>query len=100
MRKYLLDSGFSIIDERLSKDDGKIYQTMCAEFSGTSEAYTDAELILGKHNIVRGGELFSKFLQNRISVYKSRFEGKKTAGLGNIERMLLDEFEKIAEDVK
>lgn len=100
VRKYLLDEGFSIVDEALSCDDGKIYQTICAEYSGEKEKYTKPELILGKHNIKRGGQLFSCFVENRIDVYKARLNGKKLAGLGEDDRLLVEEFEKILEAVR
>ena len=100
VRKYLLDEGFSIVDEVLSLDDGKIYQTICAEYSGEKEEYTEAELILGKHNISRGGQLFTHFLRNKTDVYRLRLDGKKIAGLGHEERLLIEEFEKILESAK
>lgn len=99
-RQYLLSEGFSIVDEALSYDDGKIYQTICAEYSGESESYCATELILGKHNIKRGGELFKKLVKNRMEVYSSRFEGKRLAGLGAEEAELLEKFEEILESVK
>ena len=34
LRKYLYENGFNIIDESLSFDRGKIYQTICAEYDG------------------------------------------------------------------
>ena len=100
VREYLLSSGFSIVDEVLSEDEGKIYQTLCAEYSGKSERYTCAELILGKHNIKRGGELFCKFVENRIEVYTARLEGKRAAGLGDEETQLIEQFKNILEKTK
>lgn len=100
VREYLLSSGFSIVDEVLSEDEGKIYQTLCAEYSGKSERYTHAELILGKHNIKRGGELFCKFVENRIEVYTARLEGKRAAGLGDEETQLVEQFKNILEKTK
>ena len=99
-RAYLLSSGFSIVDEVLSCDDGKIYQTICAEYSGVSESYSEEELILGRHNINHGGELFKELVTNRIEVYSSRLEGKRLAGLGAKEAELLEKFKKILESVK
>jgi len=100
VRGFLLDEGYSIIGEALSADDGKFYQTICAEYSGENERYSAAELILGKHNIKNGGELFEKFVKNRIDVYKSRLAGKRLAGLGDEEEKLILEFERILEEIK
>ena len=98
VRKFLLDEKYSIVDEALSFDEGKIYQTICAEYSGNSESYSHAELILGKHNIKRGGELFERLVQNRIDVYCDRLAGKRRAGLGDEEELLIKEFKEILED--
>ena len=100
VRKFLLAEGYSIVDETLSYDDGKIYQTVCAEYSGYNEHYSEPELILGKHNIKRGGELFCRFVQNKIDVYSDRLMGKRRAGLGDEEELIIKEFEKILEGAK
>lgn len=100
VRKFLLDEGYSIVDEALSVDEGKFYQTLCAEYTEKKEEYSSAELILGRCNIQKGGELFVNFVSNRIEVYKARLEGKRIAGLGDEEEALVKEFEKILENVK
>ena len=100
VRKFLLEEGYAIVDEALSFDDGKIYQTICAEYSGEGECYTEAELILGKRNIEKGGELFRRLVENRIEVYSDRLAGKRLAGLGEKEELLIKEFNRILEDVK
>lgn len=97
VRRFLLSNGYSIIGEAISKDDDKFYQTICAEYSGETEEYSEVELVLGKHNIKNGGELFLEFVKNRKEVYKSRLEGKKLAGLGGDEEKMILEFEKILE---
>ena len=100
VRRFLLDNGYSIIGEAVSYDDGKFYQTICAEYSGENEKYSEAELILGKHNIKNGGVLFSDFVKNRIEVYKNRQKGKMLVGLGEEEEKLISEFEKILEETE
>lgn len=100
VRKFLLDEGYAIVGEALSYDDGKFYQTICAEYSGEKEEYSEAQLILGKHNIINGGELFKKFVENRTEVYQARLAGKRVAGLGDEEENLIKEFEKILEKLK
>lgn len=100
VRSFLLAEGYSIVGEELSLDDGKYYQTLCAEYSGAVEEYTDAELVLGKRNIEKGGELFRRFVENRASVFRARLEGKRAAGIDDGEAALLNEFEKILEGLK
>lgn len=100
VRRFLLDEGYSIVGEALSFDEGKFYQTICAEYVGEKSEYTAAELVLGRHNIANGGELFRGFLENRTEVYRARLEGKRLAGLGEDEEALIKEFEKISENIK
>ena len=100
VRKFLLDEGYSIVGERLSYDEGKFYQTICAEYSGIAESYTQAELILGKCNINNGGDLFVKFVENRLDVYRARLVGKRSAGVYCEEEGLVKEFEEILENLK
>ena len=100
VRKFLVDEGYSIVGEALSFDDGKLYQTLCAEYSGEKEDYSGVELVLGKHNIKNGGKLFYDFVANRAEVYRARLEGKRLAGLGDEEEALIKEFEKIMENIK
>ena len=78
LREFLLFEGFSIIGETLSFDD-RIYQTLCAEYTGERASYSPLELLLGKHNIERGGELFEDFLEQNIKVFNAVKAGKSSA---------------------
>lgn len=78
LREFLLFEGFSIIGETLSFDD-RIYQTICAEYTGKNESYSPLELLLGKHNIERGGELFFDFVEQNIKIFTAVKEGKSSA---------------------
>lgn len=80
LRKYLTENGYAILDETLSYAAGKVYACMCAAFSGISEAYTETELLLGRHNIGRGGELFRELVEKEAFRLKKRIGGLKTGG--------------------
>ncbi len=62
LRAYLLGHGFDILDETMSCADGRIYQTLCAEYTGQCEQYSPVELELGRCNIHKGGALFDRYL--------------------------------------
>lgn len=62
LRAYLLGHGFDIIDETMSCADGRIYQTLCVEYTGQCEQYSPVELELGRCNIHKGGALFDRYL--------------------------------------
>ena len=80
LRAYLLREGYNIIDEKLSKDDGRTYVCICAEYDGAVREYSDAELLLGRHNIERREPLFYDLLESKIAATKKRINGMKTAG--------------------
>lgn len=82
LRDFLLARGFAIIDEVLSEDEGKLYQTLCAEYHPNADVppYSRAERLLGRHNIARGGALFEAFLRHRIKVLTVARDGKRLSG--------------------
>lgn len=86
LRKYLYESGFSIIDELMVKDD-RLYQIICAEYGDRDsdkemcESADVLELLLGRYNIERGGELLQEALLRLIQVYSERLRGKLSAGV-------------------
>ena len=80
LRRFLVSSGYSIIGEKLAEDDGKIYQIICAEYSGTSEPYTEAELLIGKTFDGKDGELFTKLAEKTVAELKKRKSGLEKSG--------------------
>ena len=100
VRAYLLENGFSIVDEAMSEDDGKIYQTVCAEYAPEAKVapYSPVEYLLGRHNIERGGALFVRYLRRRIEVLTVAAEGKRKAERPDAEQeALIGELKALAE---
>lgn len=98
LRRELLEAGFEIIDELLSADSGRIYQTVCAEYDGKTRTWTPLELVLGRHNIARGGELLKQYAAYLATVYETRVEGMVRSGRNaDSERQLLSELKTISE---
>ncbi|HOA84444.1 MAG: SAM-dependent methyltransferase [Clostridiales bacterium] len=85
LREYLLGHGFNVIDEATSEAAGRIYQTICAEYDGCGGIYNTAELLLGRHNIVRGDELTRRYAGQLKAKYRRRKSGKAKAGLDTSE---------------
>ncbi len=81
LRRYLWDHGFSITDERLCTAVGKTYTCLCVHYTGKTESYTDGELLLGKINIERGGELFQTYAEEHARRLRTRIVGLKKGGL-------------------
>ena len=78
LRKFLIDNQFDIVGETLVKED-KIYQIICAEYSGESQEYSALELMFGKHNIENNNEVFKEYVNYVRSVFVTRRNGKQQA---------------------
>lgn len=87
LRRFLLENGYAIVDETLVSDE-KIYQIICAEYSGRSDAsYSRAELLLGRINTERKDSLLYDVIKRFRAVFEERARGKKMAGADVSEEM-------------
>lgn len=82
LRRYLLQNGFHILDEALSTDNKKLYACLCAEYDGAVREYSDVELLIGRHNLVRREHpLRTAFLEREIRKLEGIVRGKESGGL-------------------
>ena len=90
LRAFLFREGFSIVDEVLVEDE-KIYQVICAEYSGMPlrNPYSALELLLGREPLRRGGALTDQLLAHWQRVLSARVAGKQSAGESAPEEKLL-----------
>lgn len=99
LRRALTSNGFRIVGEALAKDD-RIYQVICAEYTGQKYELTNAEALLGPVNITKKDALFSEFVDFNITVGARVAEQKR---LHNIpcekEIKLLAELKKIRQKI-
>ena len=95
LREYLWRAGFCITDETIVEED-KLYQIICAEYTGEVYTPTESELFFGRTNIERGGEMLLKLLEHTRTVYEQRVKGKLIASADcSDERRMLDNVEKL-----
>ena len=80
VRQYLAKNGFRVVDEVLSLDRGKIYQTICAEYDGAVREFDDLTLAVGEHIIKKGGGLLSELLNTLKKQTERRIDGKTSGG--------------------
>ncbi len=69
LRLWLFENGFLIEDEKLVRDSGRIYAVICARYAGEKDEkyeYSPRELMLGRHNIEKGGELLSELCERKL----------------------------------
>ena len=83
LRKYLLDNGFDITAEALSREDERIYEIICAEYCGKKEVYSPLSLLLGPKNIENkkeNAELFSAFCEKAAASLNKKICGMREGG--------------------
>ena len=80
LRKYLCMNGYSIIDEHLVFE-GKLYQIICAEYTGQNSVLTPAEALVGRINIQKKEPLLFELCEKIIKREKTKIAGKLSAGL-------------------
>jgi len=76
LRLWLSQNGFEITDETLLSDSGRIYTVMSVRFTGKNNSYSQAELMLGRHNIEKGGECLLELCQRKLGHAKNLLKQK------------------------
>jgi len=79
VRAYLGAQGYTVVDERLIKEE-KIYQIICAEYTGAREDYTALEALVGKKNLQRPCDVTRELVARWRSVFEERMRGKQSVG--------------------
>ena len=97
LRVYLAEAGFRTVDERLVGTGRRIYQLISAEYDGRVTQLSDAEALLGKINISRGGPLLSGFASRLSRSLRRAAAGIASAGKdASKQSALADELDAIA----
>jgi len=92
LRKALYDNGFDIIDERLTLDADRIYQTIVAVFDGKAHLYDDFSLLVGKE-IYKNRQAFKEEYALHTDAISNDIKNKlKNINLDKAERQ---EYEKL-----
>lgn len=82
VRRYLAEQGFAIVDEVLSCESGKIYQTIVAQYCGERYELDEVTAELGCFAYEKKDEpLRAPFIQHRIDVLEAAAAGKEKAGV-------------------
>ena len=101
LRAYLASSGFAVCEERIACSKDKLYQCIVARYDGAPHFYTPAQLLLGKHILLRGtaDTLFVPLLQKYIRKTQREYAGKMQGGADTEKsRNLLEELLQIAKE--
>ena len=101
LRVYLYTNGYEITDEVMVLDKDRVYAVMSVVYDGVKRQGTRAEMLLGKHNIKKGTELFERQLTRRIRITEKAISQRQSNGMESLELLeLLEEMKKIEENLK
>ena len=81
LRAYLYTNGFEITDEIMVLDKDRVYAVIQAVYDGEKRQGSKAEMLLGKHNIEKGTELFVRQLKRRIRITEKALTERENNGL-------------------
>ena len=79
LRRYLWENGFEIRGEPLPRAD-RLYQTICARYTGNAETFDEADLLVGREDFLLASPLAGDFLRQKIAVLESVAAGKRAGG--------------------
>lgn len=74
LRRYLIENGYAIKDERLAREGEKLYTIITAEV-GNNEAYAEVFLHVGKILFEKKDELLPLFLDKKINEFEKIVKG-------------------------
>ncbi len=79
LRRYLTWAGFSIVGESLSRTDGRIYQTICAEWTGVRTVLAPIDDLVGNKDLQADPVLYAELIEQKIEILKRIIRGKEVA---------------------
>lgn len=92
LRAHLAAEGFAILDETLTKDEGRIYQTLSVAYDGKKRDYSPLALLVGQKNLERGDTLLRELLEAKKKIFAEIEAAKIAAELSTeYERGVLNE---------
>ena len=76
LRRWLRTEGFDIVGEELSREDGRIYQTVCAEWSGVPTSADELDCLLGSYDRNGLSPLYEEFVDRNLRVQEAILRGR------------------------
>lgn len=96
LRKYLWDKGYTVKMENLCSEKHRVYNVICAEYTGIREEYEQWQLHTSKHLVENGHKLLTGYLNPKLK----RLYDMKNGSRANDEELnnLIDKLEEINND--
>lgn len=79
LRAYLTKTGFAVLGELLSRADGRVYQTICAEWTGIPAAMEPIDCLVGRKEQQADPLLYKELMEQKIRTLKKIIRGKEAA---------------------
>jgi tRNA (adenine22-N1)-methyltransferase len=79
LRAFLWDNGFEIYTEKLCLDENKIYNVLCASYTGSIVSYSKTDTITSKYLIEKKDPLLEEYLKPYLKKLNDRIEGLKNS---------------------
>lgn len=84
VRRFLWENGYTIEEEALIEEE-KIYQILCASYTGVREEFSSLALLVGKQNLEARDPLCYALCRRFRSVFEERLRGKRSVGADTLE---------------
>ncbi len=79
VRYYLVNNGFTISDDVLAEDRGRIYQIIKCTFTSKNDSYSDLELFAGKKSSCNDKDLYRRLLEKLRNNFEVIAEGSSAS---------------------
>ena len=79
-RKFLMENGYSIIEEKMILEDGKFYPMMKAVRKQEQDSWTAEELMFGRYLLAEKNPVLHQFLLREMNIRDKILMNLKTAG--------------------
>lgn len=89
VRKYLFDNGFSVTDEQVCFEDGKVYLCMGAVYTGVVARHSECELMFGSL-LSRTDDASAAFIQKKTKRINARLSAITAHGGDSAEKERLE----------
>jgi len=81
LRRWLSNNGFAITREVLIPEDNRVYQALCASFTGVPYVLSPLDAEVGALNLASGGDALLSLLARKKTQLQKSVSGKKIGGI-------------------
>ncbi len=83
LRRYLWDNGFSIYFENLCREKHKVYNVICAKYTGENHIYKEYELHASEYLVAKEHPLLERYLKTKLKRLDDMVKGGNNPELKN-----------------